>query len=230
MTDREELAMECDRLDKAGVNVRSFLRSLGYISPWGTWHRLQKEELQREENKITEGKGKIEMGKLTLEQKKQAVEIAISGGNPLDYLKSIGNPNPSAAWYYIRKTLKEADPEKFALLNVKKEPNEEVIGTMVIEHSPAVKETIRAAIRDEKPATCCARSTREGVEVPDELPEDEDVVTGIRTKCGEFRVSNNGFLYFGSNDGDDLEMPVETWLTFAADLPRIMKKLGIVKN
>lgn len=228
MTDREELAMECDKLDKAGVNVRGFLRSLGYISPWGTWHRLQKEELQREENKVTEGKGKIEMGKLTLEQKKQAVEIAISGGNPLDYLKSIGNQNPSAAWYYIRKTLKDADPEKYALL--KKEPKEEVIGTMVIEPSPAVKETIRAAIRDEKPATCCARSTRKGVEVPDELPEDEDVVTGIRTKCGEFRVDNNGFLIFECNNGDELGMTVETWLTFSADIPRIMKKLGIVKN
>lgn len=229
MTDREELAMECDRLDKAGGNVRGFLRSLGYISPWGTWHRLQKEELHRDENKITEGKGKVEMGKLTLEQKKQAVEIAISGGNPLDYLKSIGNQNPSAAWYYIRKTLKEVDPEKFALLNVKKEPKEEVIGTMVIEPSPAVKETIRAAM-SEKPVTCCARSTRKGVEVPDELPE-EDVVTGIRTKCGEFRISNNGFMYFGGNEkGDELEMPVKTWLIFATDLPRVMKKLGIVKN
>lgn len=220
MTDREELAMECDRLDKAGGNVRSFLRSLGYISPWGTWHRLQKEELHRDENRITEGKGKVEMGKLTLEQKKQAVEIAIGGGNPLDFLKSIAIQNPSAAWYYIRKTLKDADPEKYALL--KKEPKEEVI-----EPSQAGQETIREAI--EKPATCCARSTRKGVEVPDEL--DEDIVTGIRTKCGEFRVSNNGFMYFGGNEnGDELEMPVKTWLIFAADLPRVMKKLGIVKN
>lgn len=221
MTDREELAMECDRLDKAGGNVRGFLRSLGYISPWGTWHRLQKEELHRDENKITEGKGKVEMGKLTLEQKKQAVEIAISGGNPLDYLKGIGNQNPSAAWYYIRKTLKDADPEKYALL--KKEPKEDV------EPSQAGQETVQAA--NEKPVTCCARSTRKGVEVPDELPEDEDVVTGIRTKCGEFRISNNGFMYFGGNEkGDELEMPVKTWLIFATDLPRVMKKLGIVKN
>lgn len=218
MTDREELAMECDRLDKAGVNVRGFLRSLGYISPWGTWHRLQKEELHREEYKITEGKGKIEMGKLTLEQKKQAVEIAISGGNPLDYLKGIGNPNPSAAWYYIRKTLKDADPEKYALL--KKEPKEDV------EPSQAGPETVQAA--SEKPVTCCARSTRKGVEVPDEL--DEDIVTGIRTKCGEFRVGDNGFLFFEANNGDVLGMTVETWQKFSADLPRIMKKLGIGKN
>lgn len=221
MTDREELAMECDRLDKAGGNVRGFLRSLGYISPWGTWHRLQKEELHRDENKITEGKGKVEMGKLTLEQKKQAVEVAISGGNPLDYLKGIGNQNPSAAWYYIRKTLKDADPEKYAQL--KKEPKEDV------EPSQAGQETVQAA--SEKPVTCCARSTRKGVEVPDELPEDEDIVTGIRTKCGEFRISNNGFMYFGGNEkGDELEMPVKTWLIFATDLPRVMKKLGIVKN
>lgn len=51
--------------------------------------------------------------KLTQEQKKQAVQIAIQGGDPLEYLKKSGAKNPSAAWWYIRKTLAEADPEKY---------------------------------------------------------------------------------------------------------------------
>ena len=48
--------------------------------------------------------------KLTLEQKKHAVELAAKGENPLEYLKNCGAKNPSAAWVYIKKTLAEKDP------------------------------------------------------------------------------------------------------------------------
>lgn len=48
--------------------------------------------------------------KLTLEQKKHAVELAVKGENPLEYLKKCGAKNPSAAWVYIKKTLAEKDP------------------------------------------------------------------------------------------------------------------------
>ena len=52
-------------------------------------------------------KGVESMGKhrLTLEQKKKAVEIAGQGGDHLAYLKKCGAKNPSAAWVYIKKTL-----------------------------------------------------------------------------------------------------------------------------
>ena len=64
------------------------------------------------ENKEDGMKNKV----ITLEQKKQAVEIAISGGDPVDYLKKCGSKNASAHWFYIRKVLKEKDPEKYAKL------------------------------------------------------------------------------------------------------------------
>ena len=59
-------------------------------------------------------KGVEDMGKhrLTLEQKKKAVEIAGQGGNQLEYLKKCGAKNPSAAWVYIKKTLMDKAPEK----------------------------------------------------------------------------------------------------------------------
>ena len=55
-------------------------------------------------------------GKITLEMKKKAAEIAISGNNPLPYLKQCGAKNPSASWKYIRDTLERVDPETFAKL------------------------------------------------------------------------------------------------------------------
>ena len=55
----------------------------------------------------------MSQNKLTREQKGKAVDIAIQGGDPLEYLKKCGAKNPTAAWWYIRKTLKEANPNKY---------------------------------------------------------------------------------------------------------------------
>ena len=61
-------------------------------------------------------KGVEDMGhhKLTLEQKKKAVEIASQGGDQLEYLRKCGAKNPSAAWFYIKKTLEVKETEKKA--------------------------------------------------------------------------------------------------------------------
>lgn len=60
--------------------------------------------------------GRKDMKKLTIENKKKAVEIAMAGGNPNEYLKACGVANPSASWNYIRKCLMEKDPEKYEQL------------------------------------------------------------------------------------------------------------------
>ena len=63
--------------------------------------------------------------KLTREQKEKAVEIAIQRGDFLDYLRKCGSKNPSAAWFYIRKTLKEANPNKYLeLIHVLSHPEQ----------------------------------------------------------------------------------------------------------
>ena len=55
-------------------------------------------------------------GKITLEQKKKAVEIALDGGDPRDYLKACGSKNPDAHWYYIKNKLKDTDPGTYYAL------------------------------------------------------------------------------------------------------------------
>ena len=52
--------------------------------------------------------------KLTLEQKKKAVQIAIDGGNPVDYLKECGSDAPDKTWWFIKNKLKDANPELYA--------------------------------------------------------------------------------------------------------------------
>ena len=84
-------------------------------------------------------KGVEDMGKhrLTLEQKKKAVEIANQGGNQLEYLKKCGAKNPSAAWVYIKKTLMDKAPEKLEGVQVK-ELLEKPIMAEVAEKVPEV--------------------------------------------------------------------------------------------
>lgn len=114
--DRAELAKECVAVEKAGGSVREFLAEHGCISPWGTWYRLQKEELHRSESQITSGKGDVNKlsRKITLEQKKKAVQVAIEGGDVLEYLRQLGSKNPSGLWWTIKNDVKAADPELYA--------------------------------------------------------------------------------------------------------------------
>jgi len=54
--------------------------------------------------------------KLTREEKERAVELAISGGDPISYLRELGAKNPWASWAYVKQTLKKAKPELYAQL------------------------------------------------------------------------------------------------------------------
>jgi len=113
---RQQLARECVEIEQAGGSVREYLALKGCISPWGTWYRLQKEELGRAECHITDGKGGDDMKKIALADKKKAVEIAIGGGDPLEYLRKCGSKNPQALWYMIKKNLQEVEPDQYAKL------------------------------------------------------------------------------------------------------------------
>ena len=229
--DRAALAHKCERIEKAGGSVLDYLRSQGCISPWGTWHRLQREELCRKDYQIRDGKGNELMKRYTAEQKQKAIDIALSGENPRPYLRSIGCSKPDALWHTIKKALKESDPETYARIpNFQQKIN---VGAEALMGAIPEGETV---------TTCCARSTAKGVEVPEDIGSDPTTVrmsgmmenlydgltvTGLKTDYGEFRLSNNGYLYFGANQHDELEMPAEIWQRFAADLPRIMGLLGI---
>ena len=114
--DRSVLAQECVEVERAGGSVRDYLRERGFISPWGTWYRLQKEELHRKEHEITYGRENTMATRVSLEQKKKAVQIALDGGNPFDFLRDCGSKEPAGLWWTIKQNLKKVDPETYAKL------------------------------------------------------------------------------------------------------------------
>ena len=113
---------------------------------------------------------KKQMKKVTLEQKKKAVEIAIGGGNPLQYLKQCGASAPAQMWYAIKQNLKKVDPARYEMLLKRvSEKNEAPKVNLTIDF-----EELTETDKDiPKVVTCCAPSTRKGVEVPDELPNED---------------------------------------------------------
>lgn len=211
---------------------------------------LQKEEFKRIYAQMYEEKGRADMTKVTLEQKKQAVKIALEGGNPLEWLKECGSKNPDSLWYLIRKNLQEVDPkawEKLQNVEVKKG-------------------------RKKWTATCCQPAPESGVSVPDELPEelpeeekkevdymelaestlqkeeaaetepetdpkpltyDGFTVHGIECEYGKFDYDRkHDLLDWTTPDGEEVCWSPECWKTIATEiLPKAMAILGIpMKN
>ena len=131
---------------EAGQDIYEYLRKAGYADPKDTLRRLRiiaKSEAPEIYDKMEKmglldmraknsGKGvdKMSKHKLTREQKEKAVDIAIKGGDPLVYLKLCGAKNPTAAWWYIKKTLATKNPQML-------EKIPEKIGTVLNESGQA---------------------------------------------------------------------------------------------
>ena len=137
--DRERVAEECLRIEKHHGDVLSYLRGLGCVSHWGTWFRIQKEQLGRKSWQISDGKGKKPIikeekqkvskskRKLTAEEKTTAMELYVNGGDPIEYLTSIGIESAARVWGGVRRYWKgveipEAAPAK---VETPEEPKED---------------------------------------------------------------------------------------------------------
>ena len=80
----------------------AYKRSHRYFCSWGCLRRFEKG-----------GKEALNGMKVTQEQKEQAIELALSGGDPILYLREKGSTNPGVMWSKIRMKLEEDDPEKY---------------------------------------------------------------------------------------------------------------------
>lgn len=230
MRNRRQMALACLEIERAGLSVLDFLQDLGAVSPWGTWWRLQVEELGRERHQIRDGKGVNDMKKLTLENKKKAVEIALGGGNYLDYLKKCGAGNPSASWTYIKKCLQAKDPEKYEqLMAVKKQ------------EKPA--EPAEDPLKDFEPVVFQGKEYEKAEKAEQKEPKTElkaEKTSGKRRKADQkqsFKIREaEGAVGIWTNKGTEIKFwkhgseisltPVD-WLALAAELPNVLKLFGM---
>lgn len=234
--DRRRIARECLEIEKAGCSVREFLHGLGCISPWGTWYRLQREELGRKLWEIEDGKGEMVMANITPEQREEAIEMAMAGKSPLPYLKECGCVKPGVAWHNIRRFMEKDEPERYAQLMANTETRENP--ATVEQAEPEVDLTIRSEELAEKPKK--AKKDRK-IRVEDLTLAEDRAAISAPVFCDTLQVSavrdeQIGEFYYDlkyrtmdwrAPDGTEVSIFPETWHKLAEKLPEIMKILGI---
>ena len=118
---REEIAQECARIEKAGGDVLGYLHGLNYISARATWIRLQKEFLgRRKEWQLTDGKPKKKKeatmvarpGRGKYEQHLFQLLDGMDAGEDRDkILHELGYEDPRKAYQNLRLYARQRHPE-----------------------------------------------------------------------------------------------------------------------
>lgn len=177
--------------------------------------------------------------KITLEQKKKAVEIALKGGTaPLKYLEECGAANPSASWFYIKKTVKEKDPETWKKLQ---SLSGETEMEMHMAEVPKPVINLEISAEDLEALNEDAEPIRQRIDVAPVVTEQPgsfikplnydgfDVLT-IKNEWGLFHYdAKRGMLYWTSPECEEVGFTPDEWKTFATEiLPKAMAILGAV--
>lgn len=176
-----------------------------------SWHCLRADEKRKEGNNM----------RLTLENKKKAVEIAIEGGDPLRYLAEHGCANPAAMWYKIKADLKDVDPEKAAQLpkriaanKVDKGMPKELKLEGGVDYQVAVAETPEEPKKIVKPVNYDGLLIRE--------------VEGVFGRYRRTDVGGKIYIDFEPFESMDvLSFTVEQWRNFREELEKAAKILGV---
>lgn len=188
-----------------------------FLTPDG---EITKEMIERRAEKMAKEKAKLS------EEQQKAVNAILNGADPLKLMKDMGQKNPHAAWTYLKKRLAKADPETYEKL-MKKLPVE-----------PPVKKAEVQKV-DKLPAEAIKQAVNKVTPEPAAIEEKLKSIPGIEIL--KFRVTgietNHGKFYFDEKSGQLRWMPKDStvvvmmqaaeWLKMIADLPEIMKVLGV---
>lgn len=221
--DRRRVALDCLEVERLGYSVLDFLQEQGAISPWGTWWRLQVEELGRARYQIRDGK-ESKMAKkniLTPEVRTDAEKMIEAGRDPKQikaYLAEHGSKNPSAHIYVIRKNMEKAKQKDELAGFVPMVPEKKIVEFQGKEFE-----------RMEKPSpTCCQPAKPSGVTVPDQLPEEKASfkIKEAEGVSGIWRNDGNGWISYKKGD-ERTKMRVEDWMIMMTEFPNVLKLFGI---
>ena len=150
------------------------------------------------------------------EAKKEAVRIAIEGGDPIEYLGKY-SVNPAGMWTYIRSVVKKKDPETFAKIpNLREKPPKK---SLQVEKP---KKPTKAPA--DKPKQDTPKKAEEPISQPD-----VQILRMISRKTGvQYSLSNDRKQVFMEGDGGSiLDMSIEKLPDFLQELPPICRQLGV---
>ena len=189
------------------------------------------------------------MKKLTLEQKKKAVQIAVDGGNPLGFLEDLGIKNSAEAWSKIKAHLKEFDPDTYAQLP-KRLPQRERKENVLLVEDPSIAEEYRAE-QAAKPEGTLADAVQGMTEAANQFfgaceamglnmepPEKPKItrpmnymgldITAVKPPdLGEFYYDHKYGTIDWRFEGEEISIKPDSWKRLLEWLPTILKVLGV---
>ena len=238
--DRRRVALDCLEVERLGYRVLDFLREQGAVSPWGTWWRLQVEELGRARYQIRNGK-ENKMAKkniLTPEVRTDAEKMIEAGRDPKQiqvYLAEHGSKNPSAHLYAIKNSMKKKAGTEFDSGHPEIKQKDELAG---FEPFVPEKKTVTFGGKEfekmEGPSpTCCQPARPSGVTVPDQLPEKKPRTSVLRIReadgmIGTWRTLEKAIVFTGKN-GRKIVLTAEEWMIITAELPNVLELFGVTE-
>jgi len=165
---------------------------------------------------------------ITLEEKKKAVEICLDGGNPLDYLRTLGSKDPVQTWFGIKKALKETDQETYAKLPKRLKKNEETPPATAAEAMAGMK-----AAADEFFGKCEEIGLRLDKEpeptrfnaIVNPLP-----VCAVRSRVRPdtaYEIASNGEMVFTNECGFYLQFSIDGWKSLSKEILTALEQLGV---
>lgn len=122
MEEKSAIVAHCVELEQEGGDILGYLWSQNYLTPRATWFNFQREWLKRKPYEFTSGRPNEKRKRrksgmnpnqkqFTDEQRAECARIAIEGGDPKPYIKSLGFKNPSGAWHNLKEWYKKNRPE-----------------------------------------------------------------------------------------------------------------------
>jgi len=188
----------------------------GHLRTLCSWKCLRAYEKEKEE---TELKGNQ---KITLEQKKKAIQMALDGKDPLKYLDQLGSSNPSAMWYTIRQAVKEKDPALYERLSKKAETKVTEVTKVTEETTPETEEDFTS--EDTEPEPPAGKIT-------EPVCYDEFTVRAVEGEYGRYHFQDiNGKQWIDFDDlegANELSMTVDQWRGLLVELRKAAAILGV---
>lgn len=213
----------------------AYKRGTTYYCSWKCLRTLDKPNDKGE-------KAEVKRRDITLEEKKKAVQIALAGKSPLEYLEGLGCKNAAQAWYGIKNKLKETDPDLYKRLPKKNTRRDRVIETPErvsiprppVDVPPATAaeamEGMKAAA-DEFFAKCEDMGLKLDKEPAPTEFEMAKKITGLMVEIGDFhyypRTEYVDWTPVGHTE--IVSLNTDEWKQVIRDLPEVLKELGAIK-
>ena len=203
-----------------------------------SWRCLRADEQRKDTNK---------MRKLTEDQKKMAIEIALAGTSPIKYLEiDCGIANGSQCWTNIKKRMKESDPETWEKLNAqpsKRVRKQQKAEPATVKMSGPIRivtdepENVEVEKPKPDPAKVTAMAIIDRVDAMHmgEARTYEPVeIMGYPIRAVEkkplglfFYDSKHNRLDWTTPEGDEISMRPSRWWDFAEMIPEVFAILGV---